>query len=185
MFIWNWIVSLNDFLGPVANIIQIATLVVAIYGTVDLFRRRRALKAALAKQAQKQQPGAMALAIGVGRSNEADVRRYLKTKGLDQLENTLEVVTHAGNLPEDEFLDFLVTVQKKRNYLSELEASELHVFFGGPVALGLGIGALLDNWIPVRVYTLNHGSGQYEFVYTLGKGEVLGMLNPKPETKVT
>ncbi|SOE23162.1 hypothetical protein SAMN06298216_3552 [Spirosomataceae bacterium TFI 002] len=45
--------------------------------------------------------------------------------------------------------------------------TEVHLFLSGPVAVGLLVGALLDNWKLVKVYHYNQGT--YEYWYPLIK----------------
>ena len=42
------------------------------------------------------------------------------------------------------------------------------MFYAGPGALGIMLGGLLHNWVPVKVYHLNSLTGQYEFWGVIG-----------------
>ena len=55
-----------------------------------------------------------------------------------------------------------------KNELSLEGVTEVHLFYAGPVALGLMLGGLLHNWAPVKVYHLNSLTGQYEFWGVIG-----------------
>lgn len=51
------------------------------------------------------------------------------------------------------------------------------LFYGGPVTLMALIGAILDNWVPVKIFAHN---GKYVFHFTLTK-ELVKAVSPKPE----
>lgn len=55
-----------------------------------------------------------------------------------------------------------------KNVLSLEGVTEVHLFYAGPVALGIILGGLLHNWVPVKVYHLNSFTGQYEFWGVVG-----------------
>jgi hypothetical protein len=55
-----------------------------------------------------------------------------------------------------------------KNALSLEGVTEVHLFYAGPVALGVMLGGLLHNWAPVKVYHLNSLTGQYEFWGVIG-----------------
>ena len=55
-----------------------------------------------------------------------------------------------------------------KNDLSLEGVTEVHLFYAGPVALGIMLGGLLHNWVPVKVYHLNSLTGHYEFWGVIG-----------------
>jgi len=55
-----------------------------------------------------------------------------------------------------------------KNELSLEGITEVHLFYAGPVALGIMLGGLFHNWVPVKVYHLNSLTGQYEFWGVIG-----------------
>jgi hypothetical protein len=50
----------------------------------------------------------------------------------------------------------------------------------GPVSLAVGIGAVFDNWVPVKVY--QYVNGTYKLDLVLHKETVLSLLNITAET---
>ena len=99
------------------------------------------------------------------------MRAYLDDNGLATVE--VKELTHEGLLPARKFYRLLGKLQEIKQELTDLGVTEVHLFFRGPVTLAMGIGSLLDNWVPVKVYELNKSTGTYEFDFTLGKGAVL------------
>lgn len=55
-----------------------------------------------------------------------------------------------------------------KNELSLEGVTEVHLFYAGPVALGIMLGGVLHNWVPVKVYHLNSLTGRYEFWGVIG-----------------
>lgn len=48
------------------------------------------------------------------------------------------------------------------------DISEILLFYGGPVTLMAPIGAVLDNWVPVKLFGRNN-EGKYVFHFTLNR----------------
>jgi hypothetical protein len=70
-----------------------------------------------------------------------------------------------------------------KNALSREGATEVHLFYAGPVALSVMLGGLFHNWVPVKVYHLNSLTGQYEFWGVIGASFPrfsLSTLNAEP-----
>ena len=159
-----------------ANLIQIGT---ALFTVFVIWQARRRLKR-YAERSRGQQGGVvMALAIGIGGSIRGAVRAYLDGNGLANVE--IRELTHEGRLPAKKFYHLLGELQEIKQDLTDLGATEVHLFYKGPVTLAMGIGSLLDNWVPVKVYELNKTTGTYEFDFTLGKGAVLEILREVAE----
>lgn len=77
-------------------------------------------------------------------------------------------------MTSDQYYDVLRDLLKAKGRLTEAGATELHMFYKGPVTLAMGVGAILDNWIPIKVYQYSDGTYKKDFV--LEKGTVLGLL---------
>ncbi len=63
-------------------------------------------------------------------------------------------------------------LRRARAYLGASGATEVHLFLAGPVQAGVVAGAVLDNWIPVKLYhpTGNPPPGNYRYWMPLMKG---------------
>jgi len=122
---------------------------------------------------------ALALAIGIGGSIEGAVRTYLDANGLADIQ--IRELAHEGRLPPEGFYRLLGRLHEIKQEFTDLGVTEVHLFYKGPVTLAMGIGSILDNWIPVKVYELNKETGTYVFNFTLGKGAVLEVLREVAE----
>ena len=171
--------TVNDYLGMAANILQIVTVVIAAVGAFGVWRYRRKLKDLLQGQQRTNQPGAVVMAIGIGDAIEPHVRQFANAHIMEGIH--IEPYTRRGELSTDQFYAVLVELHRRKQKLIEIGATEVHLFYRGPVTLAMGIGSVFDNWVPVKVYGLNHHTGQYELHMTLGKGAVLGLLGDAGE----
>jgi hypothetical protein len=79
-------------------------------------------------------------------------------------------VQRPGGLTQADFPHVLFELQGLKNRLMDDGVSEVHLFLSCPLAVACAIGALFDNWVPVKVYQFNQG--QYEFWTTLHGGYV-------------
>jgi len=63
-------------------------------------------------------------------------------------------------------------LRERRRYLAASNATEVHLFLAGPVQAGTIAGAVLDNWIPVKLYhpTGNPPPDNYQYWMPLLKG---------------
>jgi len=89
-------------------------------------------------------------------------------------------VQRTGILTQAEFPKVLFDLQALKNRLIDDGVSEVHLFLACPLAVACAIGALFDNWVPVKVYQFNHG--QYEFWTTLHGGYVADLSYGEQET---
>ena len=83
---------------------------------------------------------------------------------------TLYEVQRPGGVTQADFPKILLELQVLKNRLLDDGVSEVHLFLSCPLTVACAIGALFDNWVPVKVYQFNHG--QYEFWTTLHGGYV-------------
>lgn len=101
-----------------------------------------------------------------------DVKRFIEIdenlKGRFSRNNFLEVNLNGLNKTEDR-KQFKLELLKSKETLNASGATELHVFFQGPIAAGILFGAVFDNWKPVKIYHKIQGGAGYEFWYPLIK----------------
>jgi len=79
-------------------------------------------------------------------------------------------------------LNDILEVKRK---MTEDQVTEVHLFLACPVAFSAAVGAILDNWVPVKVYTLDRNTGTYEFWTVLHKGFIPGLRYKEVEEVVT
>ena len=160
--------------GNLANAIQIVSAIPFFWGAYLLFSRARRYKKATKKVSQTISSKPMALVISLsGTDVTAQVRDFLDKNILKGIEirsfYKKEGVT-SGNIPH-----FLSEILKLKSEMTADGVTEVHLFLMVPVAFAAAIGAILDNWVYVKVYHLNHEKNTYEYWTYLHKGFVPGL----------
>lgn len=117
-----------------------------IQGSVDLRQRIQDYKGV-----QTKKPVALPITLLPAiPSIENNVKTYLKSNKLKMpIENEIRIpgINGSGDLEQ-----LVKEVQGKKIKLQGDGFTEVHLFLAGPIAAGLVIGSLLNNWIPVKVY---------------------------------
>lgn len=98
-------------------------------------------------------------------SIKKDVENFFKIK---KWKMPIEELNFSG-LTQENLSDFVAELKRKRRELSAKAATEIHLFISGPMQAAMMIGAIFDNWIPVKIYNMNPQSRQYEYWCHLSK----------------
>lgn len=161
-----------DIVGAIASVAQIVTLIAAIVVIMRAKQRWDRISKTLADRAEGARPAA--IAVGIGGSIKGTVEAYLKVT-FPTLDMPVAEVRRDNYLRPAEMSGVLLELLKLKQKLMDQGVTEAHLFYRGPVTLAMGIGAVLDNWVPVHVYELDKSSGSYKVDLTLDKGAVLGL----------
>lgn len=163
-----------DWLSLIANIIQVGSVFFAV--AVFLKARAELARYLRARSAEaSDRPWALAVAVGSGDIG-GTVEQYLRDQGLNMQVKSLVNETYLQ--PED-YPDVLGRLLKIKDEFTKVGITELHLFFKGPVPLAMAIGAVTDNWVPVKVY--EYTKGTYRLVVVLEKEGVKGILREAVE----
>jgi len=162
--------SMLEFVvGWIANGIQISTFLFTLW---VLWRTRRQLKNALKRVQGQTSRHPIALIIGISQDIEGAVAQYLASINQPMPRRNY---ARTGMVPNQKFYQILRDLLKIKQELTDAGVTEVHLFYMGPVTLAMALGAILDNWVPVKLYKFQQG--QYEFDFVLEKGTVLGLLD--------
>ena len=101
-------------------------------------------------------------------SIKGEVQLYLKALGKKYSNMEIMEVNIKGVFSQN-LKDFIVALSVKRNELEAVQATEVHLFFAGPVFAATLVGAMFDNWRPVKIYQKNLDSKTYEYICPLLK----------------
>jgi hypothetical protein len=167
-FSWDELSHLADALGVVTALPFLVTSVYFVSRARRFRRRLRQLEGVTSGR-----PIALAVSLAGTRIRSA-VEAFCA--GLGQSVKLVEV-HRPGGLTQAELSRVLLELQALKNRLMDDGVSEVHLFLSCPLAVACAIGALFDNWVPVKVYQFNQG--QYEFWTTLHGGYV-AELGPNP-----
>ncbi|MEA3397648.1 MAG: SAVED domain-containing protein, partial [Chloroflexota bacterium] len=137
----------------------------------SLWRARRALTRYL--QARKTEVSARpwALVIGLGNDIQGQVQAYLQDQKLDM---PIKAYTRKGFVTAEEYYPILKDIMGIKDKLTQAGATEVHLFYKGPVTMATAIGAATDNWVPIKVY--EYTKGAYQLTCVLEKETVKGLL---------
>ena len=160
-----------DIVGAVASIGQIVTLIAAI---VVIVRAKQKWNRISNMRAVREGALPAAIAVGIGGSIRGLVETFLKTK-YPNIEMSVVEVKRDNFVQLTEISGILHELLKLKQKLMDQGVTETHLFYRGPVTLAMGIGAVLDNWVPVHVYELDKNTGSYKLNLTLDKGAVFGL----------
>lgn len=168
---WNWI-------GRIDNILGIGTFIAAAYAAYRLwqqnrtfYRRARESKPSIDLQqfitsnagVLTEKPVAFALALTPNNPSIApQVDRFLKVQ---QWEMPIKELNRDGINNTNDLQDFMQALQEKKRFFQLEGYTEIHLFLNGPVAAGVLIGALFDNWIPVKIYQRSQDNMSQDYEY--------------------
>jgi hypothetical protein len=163
---WQW-------LGNVANLIQILSAIPLLLTAWWFFVRARRYRRRIAEMEKTLTPHPMALAIGVaGTDITGQVKQFLEKAGMNM---TVHTYTKPGGVTQKNIHNMLNDILRIKSRMTEEGATEVHLFLASPLVLAVAVGAILDNWVPVKVYHLNRETGTYEFWTPLYKGFIPGL----------
>ena len=173
---------MRQWLGDIANVIQIVSAVPFIVGAYWFFTRARRYKREMQRLRgrETERPAALVLSLS-GTDISPQVQAFLTGLGTPM---RLFQLRHEGGVTEGNILGLLGCVLKIKQEMTDASVTEVHLFLGCPVAFAAGVGAVLDNWVPVKVYQLNTKLGRYELWTQLHKGYIPG-LEPSPLAELT
>lgn len=175
---WQWIVNLFRSFDWLLNLIAIGAYLGSLALLIREWLRYRRLRRL--KELQPSE-GAIAVAIGVGMSVTEDARHHLQETFGVKPDGTLKVplllsYVKLGYFSREQVIDI---VREIRNKIRELMViggvTEVHLFYGGPLGVAAALGAIVDNWVPVKWYAHNKSTGKYEYLFTLDVETVKGI----------
>ncbi|GIX48035.1 MAG: hypothetical protein KatS3mg131_2246 [Candidatus Tectimicrobiota bacterium] len=167
---WDHIGHLADLLGIVSAVPFLGTAAYFLSRARRLRRHLRQLEGITSAR-----PAALAVSLAGTRIRPA-VEDFCAGLGPGM---RIYEVQRARGLTPAEVPRLLLELQGLKNRLQDEGVSEVHLFLSCPLAVACAIGALFDNWVPVKVYQFNQG--RYEFWTTLHGGYVAGLARQEEE----
>ncbi len=156
-----------DVIGLVSDIVGLGTF---LFTALAFWRARNQLRRYLQSQQDLRLDHPAAVVVDLtGTDITQQVKAYLKEQGQDM---HLANCRHEG-VTSDNFWKIISELQRIKSDLTELDIREVHLFYKGPVTVGMAIGMLFDNWVPVHVYQFSRG--RYERHAVLTKESIKGI----------
>ena len=163
---WEW-------LGNTANVIQILSAIPFFWGAVWFFMRARRYRKCVDEMGKKLTERPMALTISLaGMDITGQVRQYLDR---NRLQVEIRSFTKPSGVTQKNIHNLLRDILTIKSEMTQAGVTEVHLFLSCPLVFAAAVGAILDNWVPVKVYHLNKDTGTYEFWTPLYKGFIPGL----------
>lgn len=159
--------------GFIADVVGIISFIPFVFATLFLLGKALRYKKIIKTLKQNRGENPVAIAIGVsGQDIQGQVKAFLIRQ---KNEMPIRAYVKEGGITPENLQGVLQEIWKIKKDLTDEGVNEVHLFFAGPVSLGIAIGAMLDNWVPVKVYQKNITTGDYEFWTLLHKGFIPGV----------
>lgn len=153
-------------LTRVSDVLSVLTALPMLAAAVLFLHRARRYRQRLQEMEGQTTPRPVALAVSLtGLDISEQVRAFIAGLGARWPLHTYCRGEEVSGVTLPRLLHHLAHL---KNELSLEGVTEVHLFYAGPVALGIMLGGLLHNWVPVKVYHLNSWTGQYEFWGVIG-----------------
>jgi len=113
-------------------------------------------------------PAALCISlVPTSSSIRSDVENFLIDEYPQRSFDYFEI--NKSGINQDQIEDLINEIRPKRHQLEAGYYTEVHLFIQGPVQAAALIGAILDNWKPVKLYQMNRTTRKYEFFAPLIK----------------
>lgn len=153
-------------LNRVSDLLGVLTAVPMLAAAVLFLHRARRYRQRLQAMEEQTTSRPVALAVSLtGLDISEQVRAFLAEQGV---RCPLRSYCRSEDVSRATLPALIHRLTRLKNTLSLESVTEVHLFYAGPVALGIMLGGLLHNWVPVKVYHLNSLTGQYEFWGVIG-----------------
>ncbi|MFH1095883.1 MAG: hypothetical protein ABH886_07125 [Candidatus Desantisbacteria bacterium] len=174
--------NLIPFDQPLSLITSIGTLVswilfLAYFVIKSWTRNRRREKLLKFTPSSK---GSVAVSIGVGVIPQKDVENFLSENFPDV--PLVMKYSKMGDFSSEQLLQIFDEIKSDFfDLMQRGDIKEILLFYGGPLTLMAPIGAIVDNWVPVRLFGRTKDM-KYVFHFTLDRQLIKG-IPPKHREK--
>ncbi|MFQ5792471.1 MAG: SAVED domain-containing protein [Candidatus Binatia bacterium] len=155
-----------SILNRVSDVLGVLTALPMLVAAVLFLHRARRYRQRLREMEGQTTAKPVALSVSLtGLDISEQVRAFLCRLGVSW---PMRTYTRDEEVNRETLPRLIQQLTHLKNQLSLEGVTEVHLFYTGPVALGVMLGGLLHNWVPVKVYHLNSLTGQYEFWGVIG-----------------
>jgi len=162
----NWI----EIVSLMASFASLTAFFLFLYFSLTLRWQKRELARTMVSLEGKDvglSKRPFAMAIGIGKDIEATVSNYLKDQDWGEVP-LLSWKSEVTWLEPKNYLEVMVKINELKDLAMKGGATEVLLFYAGPIDLAIFIGTRFQNWVPVKVF--NFEKGTYRHNLTLEKG---------------
>lgn len=166
-----------ETLGKLADVLQIFSVAPLLFTAWLFLVRSRRYRRRVEEMEKTVTERPMALAIGLaGTDISGQVTQFLNSRAM-KTKTPIEVrsYTKSGGVTRENIHGMLRDILNIKSEMTAAGVTEVHLFLACPLVFATAVGAILDNWVPVKVYHLNRDTGEYEFWTPLYKGFIPGL----------
>lgn len=161
----NWI----EIVSLLASFASIAAFMVFLYFSLGLWLKKRELSKRIislkgSEVGLSKQP--LAMVIGAGKDMIATVEVFLNEMGWRDVP---VIAWKSGSkwLEPKDYREAMVNINELKDQAMKAGATEILLFYGGPIDLAIYVGARLQNWVPVRIFQLQGKEGEHLYKCTI------------------
>ncbi|KUG18613.1 hypothetical protein ASZ90_011685 [hydrocarbon metagenome] len=161
----NWI----EIVSLLASFASIAAFMVFLYFSLGLWLKKRELSKRIislkgSEVGLSKQP--LAMVIGAGKDMIATVEVFLNEMGWRDVP---VIAWKSGSkwLEPKDYREAMVNINELKDQAMKAGATEILLFYGGPIDLAIYVGARLQNWVPVRIFQLQGKEGEHLYRCTI------------------
>ncbi len=161
----NWI----EIVSLLASFASITAFLLFLYFSLTLWLKKRELSKRIislggSEVGLSERP--VAMVIGAGKDMIATVEVFLKNHGWGDVPVIAWKSGSKWLLPKD-YPDAMININELKDRAMKAGATEVLLFYGGPVDLAIYVGARLQNWVPVKVFQLQGKEGEDLYMCTI------------------
>ena len=143
-----------SIIGNIADILALITIVIAV---AALLQTKVRIWRYIKNRSQIVGPRPWAVCVSIPPRIEQAVRKHISDQGLDMSIKTLDLPNRVTSDDLNKITRGLLDIKTE---LTSVAATEVHLFYKGPVTVATLIGFVFDNWVPVKVYEFTGGTYQ-------------------------
>ena len=161
----NWI----EIVSLLASFASITAFLLFLYFSLTLWLKKRELSKRIislggSEVGLSERP--VAMVIGAGKDMIATVEVFLKNHGWGDVPVIAWKSGSKWLLPKD-YPDAMININELKDWAMKAGATEVLLFYGGPVDLAIYVGATMQKSVPVKVFQLQGKEGEDLYMCTI------------------
>ena len=161
----NWI----EIVSLLASFASLAAFFLFLWFAFGLWRQKRELKRRICSLDGKDvglSKRPIDIVIGIGKDLNAAVNAYLKDHDWVDVP-VISWKSGSGWLEPKDYPEATININELKNQAMKIEATEVLLFYGGPLDLAIYLGSRLQNWMPVKVFQLAGKKGEEIYLHNI------------------